>query len=41
MLRRVGKVLHARVRVVFEPETGTVRTRIAEAPAAYRAKRKK
>ena len=38
-LRRVAGVLHARVRIVFEPaETGNG-MRIAESPAAYRGKR--
>src|SRR3990172_3485446 len=38
-LRRVAKVLHARVRVVFEPEKKKAGLRVAEAPAVYRAKR--
>src|SRR5882724_13662631 len=39
MLRRVAGVLHARVRIVFEPaETGN-RLHVAETPAAYRGKR--
>jgi transcriptional regulator with XRE-family HTH domain len=38
-LRRVAGVLHARVRIVFEPaETGN-RLHVAEPPAAYRGKR--
>jgi transcriptional regulator with XRE-family HTH domain len=38
-LRRVAGVLHARVRIVFEPaETGNG-MRIAESPSAYRGKR--
>ena len=32
-LRRVARVLHARVRVVFEPETSGQELQIAEAPA--------
>lgn len=38
-LRRVAKVLHARVRVVFEPEKTRAGMRVAEAAAPYRAKR--
>ncbi len=38
-LRRVARVLHARVRVVFEPEEKNAGTRVAEAAAHYRAKR--
>ena len=38
-LRRVAKVLHARVRVTFEPEKKTAGMRVAEASALYRAKR--
>lgn len=38
-LRRVAKVLHARVRVVFEPEKQGGAMRVAEAVAPYRAKR--
>lgn len=38
-LRRIAGVLHARVRIVFEPaETGN-RLHVAEPPAAYRGKR--
>ena len=38
-LRRVAEVLHARVRVIFEPkETGTGK-RVAEGAAPYRVKR--
>ena len=38
-LRRVAGVLHARVRIVFEPaETGNG-MRVTESPAAYRGKR--
>ncbi len=36
-LRRVAKVLHARVRVTFEPVKKV--TRVAEAAAVYRARR--
>ena len=39
MLRRVAEVLHARVRVVFEPAETKGAVQIAEPPAAYRAKR--
>ena len=38
-LRRVAKVLHARVRVTFEPEKKGARMRVAEASVPYRAKR--
>lgn len=38
-LRRVAKVLHARVRVIFEPEGQDTGTRVAEAVAPYRVKR--
>jgi transcriptional regulator with XRE-family HTH domain len=37
MLRRVAKVLHARVRVVIEAESGA--DALAEEPVRYRAKR--
>jgi len=37
-LRRVAKVLHARVRVVFEPEIKGGGMRVAETAATYRAK---
>lgn len=39
MLRRVAKVLSAKVRVVFEPEAATPANRLAEAPIPYRVKR--
>src|SRR5258707_6664992 len=39
MLRRVAKVLSAKVRVAFEPEAETREGRLAEAPLPYRAKR--
>lgn len=39
MLRRVAKVLHARVRVVLEPDNAGKATAMAESPTAYRAKR--
>src|SRR5204863_5663620 len=39
MLRRVAKVLSAKVRVVFEPEAGTPAHRLAESPLPYRVKR--
>jgi len=38
-LRRVAKVLHARVRVVFEPEKKGGGMLVAETAATYRAKR--
>jgi DNA-binding XRE family transcriptional regulator len=38
VLRRVAEVLHARVRVVFEPEGKGTGMRVAEAGVAYRAK---
>lgn len=38
MLRRVAQELHARVRVVFEPEDAA--DHVAETPALYRAKRR-
>ena len=37
-LRRVAKVLHARVRVVFEPEKQSDGLRVAKTAATYRAK---
>ncbi len=37
-LRRVAKVLHARIRVVFEPEKKGGEMRVAETAATYRAK---
>jgi len=39
MLRRVAKVLRARVRVVFEPEAAARAGRLAESPLPYRIKR--
>ncbi len=39
MLRRVAEVLHARVRVIFEPVENGTGMHVAEAPAAYSAKR--
>src|SRR6266481_6361037 len=39
MLRRVAKVLKARVRVVLEPDTGSETSALAEAAAPYRVKR--
>src|SRR6266478_5899070 len=39
MLRRVAKVLSARIRVVFEPEAETHTSRLAEAAEPYRVKR--
>jgi transcriptional regulator with XRE-family HTH domain len=38
-LRRVAKVLHARVRVTFEPEKKGAGMRVAESTAAYRRSR--
>jgi transcriptional regulator with XRE-family HTH domain len=38
MLRRVANVLHANVRVVFEPAKATIGVRVAETAAPYRAK---
>lgn len=40
MLRRVAGALHARGRVVFEPEGKGTGMRVAEAGVAYRAKKK-
>ncbi|HEV2207396.1 MAG TPA: helix-turn-helix transcriptional regulator [Verrucomicrobiae bacterium] len=39
MLRRVAKVLSAKVRVVFEPEGDTRASHLAESPPPYRVKR--
>ena len=39
MLRRVANVLHARLRIVFEPEQTKTRTQIAESSASYGIKR--
>ncbi|MGE5808065.1 MAG: helix-turn-helix transcriptional regulator [Nitrospirota bacterium] len=39
-LRRVAKVLHARVRVTFEPEKKAAGMRGAETAATYRAERR-
>jgi len=41
MLRRVAEALHAKVRVAFEPEREGTGTRVAEASASYRTKRRK
>jgi len=41
MLRRVAGVLHARVRIVFEPAETRNDLRVAEPPAAYLGKRNK
>ena len=38
-LRRVASVLHARVRIVFEPTKRSSEMRVAEFPASYRTKR--
>ena len=40
-LRRVAGVLHARVRIVFEPTEVTNEMHVAEPPGPYRAKRAK
>jgi len=39
MLRRVAGVLHARVRIVFEPAETRSGMHVAESPAPYRGKR--
>ena len=39
MLRRVAKVLHARVRVVLEADESSKANALAEAPVPYRVKR--
>jgi len=39
MLRRVARVLRARVRVTIEPEKVVATSRVAEAPPLYRPKR--
>src|SRR5438132_11745684 len=39
MLRRVAEVLHARVRVVLEPDTAGKAQALAEDPVPYRIKR--
>lgn len=41
MLRRVADVLHAKVRVVFEPARGGGESLVAEPPAVYRVKKSK
>jgi len=41
MLRRVAEALHARVRVIFEPEKEGRTRRVAEEEAVYGAKRSK
>ncbi|HWR58148.1 MAG TPA: hypothetical protein VN328_04595, partial [Thermodesulfovibrionales bacterium] len=40
MLRRVAEVLHARVRVTFEPEKAQSDMRVAEGSAVYGSKRR-
>jgi transcriptional regulator with XRE-family HTH domain len=40
MLRRVAKALHARVRVVLEPEPSTQPDALAEEPVPYRVSQK-
>jgi hypothetical protein len=39
MLRRVARVLSAKVRVVLEPEDEAQGSRLAETPVPYRVKR--
>src|SRR5947208_7311836 len=39
MLRRVADVLHARVRIVFEPTESRTGAQVAESPASYRGRR--
>ena len=39
MLRRVASALHARVRVVLEPDSGSKADALAEEPVPYRVKR--
>ncbi len=39
MLRRVAKVLSAKVRVILEPEGETTASRLSESPVPYRVKR--
>jgi transcriptional regulator with XRE-family HTH domain len=39
MLRRVAKVLHARLHIVFQPEQAKTRPQVAESTAFYGAKR--
>ena len=39
MLRRVAGVLHARVRIVFEPAATRKGMQVGESPASYRGKR--
>jgi transcriptional regulator with XRE-family HTH domain len=39
MLRRVAGVLHARVRIVFEPAKSESRAQVAERAASYHARR--
>ena len=41
MLRRVARVLHARLRVVFDGEEEAAANRVAEKPATYGAKTRK
>jgi transcriptional regulator with XRE-family HTH domain len=40
MLRRVAKLLRAKVRVVFEPDDTPPGSRLAESPPPYRGKRR-
>lgn len=39
-LRRVAEALHARVRIIFEPEESGTGKRVAESPAPYGANRR-
>jgi len=39
MLRKVARALHARVRVVLEPESGHTPLHLAETPIKYRTRR--
>jgi len=38
MLRRVAEILHARLRIVFEPAESRNSAQVAESPGAYRSK---
>jgi len=39
MLRKVARALHARVRVVFEPESANAPAHLSESPVKYRTRR--
>jgi len=41
MLRRVADILHARLRVTFEPAKSDARMRVAESPATYQTTRRR